>query len=55
MTTDWQHIDSLLRRHEVGLLSDNEKLDLHNARKDDSVRYDNLADAIIKEFKLKRA
>ncbi len=52
---NWQHIDNLLRRHEVGLLSDNENLDLHRARAEDSVRYDNLAEAVIREFELKKA
>lgn len=53
--TNWQHIDNVLRRREVGDISDNEKFDLLKAREDDEGRYDNLSEALHNEYKLKKA
>ena len=52
---NWDHVHNLLKREQTGLLSDNEKSDLADARESDAPRYDALAGAVAKEFSLKRA
>lgn len=55
MPINWNHVLNLLNREQTGTLSDNEKVDLANARESNAPRYDALAGSVSKEFALKRA